>query len=340
MSNEYHMFTAVLSYVKSKPYPNTHIIIGGAARYTNINEYTSDIQQIIEPWKDMKQPTRYIHFDPNFNYQIKDGFIKIFLETKGKFNYDNSEGMHIFRSFDNIIELIFICQTVYYSQYISNNHFYFDSFLEEMIHDTLLNNSKMIVQDYSGKDTKYIFKQLYNKSYNKKLFKNNILFDFTYGNNHCDVDFKKYQPIIDSNNNFINILLMSIEELKKYYHQYPIIDEIILKHYTDEKSMYRFIIDTIVIDIRRQELIRSGEEIKIKGYNEKYSVNTSKDKMIQILKQELDPIIKEYRELGIMNPEKEALLDELLTNYNSYTLKSSPNIYDWSTQFMKICSIK
>jgi len=133
---------------------------------------------------------------------------------------------------------------------------------------------------------------------------------------------------------------MSIEELKKYYHQYPIIDEIILKYYTDEKSMYRIIIDTIVIDIRRQELFRSGDGIKIKGYNEKYSVNTSKDKMIQILKQELDPVIKEYRELGIMNPEKESLLNELLTNYNNYTLKSSPSIYDWSTRFIKICLIK
>lgn len=62
--------------------------------------------------------------------------------------------------------------------------------------------------------------------------------------------------------------------------------------------------------------------------------------MIQILKEELEPIIKDYRELGIMNDEKEALLNELLTNYNNYTLTSSPSIYDWSTRFMKICLIK
>ena len=176
MNNDYHMFKAIVMYVQSKPYPNTHVIIGGAARYPNIDEYTSDIQQIIEPWKDMTQPTRYIHFDPNFNAQIKSGFINTFLNTKGKFNYDNSEGMHIFRSFDNIIELIFITQSIYYSQYVSDNHFYFDSFLEEMINVSLSNNSKMIVQDYSGKDTKYIFRKLYNKSFNKIMFTNNILF--------------------------------------------------------------------------------------------------------------------------------------------------------------------
>ena len=340
MDNNYHTCKTIISYVKKNLYPNTHVIIGGAARYTNIDEYTSDIQQIIEPWKDMTQPTRYIHFDPNFNDQIKSGFINTFLNTKGKFNYNNSEGIHIFRTFNNIIELIFITQSIHYSQYVSDNYFYFDSFLEEMIDISLSNNSKMIVQDYSGKDTKYIFRKLYNKSFNKEMFTNNILFDFTYGNNHCSVDFIKYQPIIDSNGNFINILLMSIEELKKYYHQYPIIDEIILKYYTDEKSMYKYIINTIVIDIRRQELIRSGEIINIKGYNDKYSVNTSKDKMIQILKEELEPIIKDYRELGIMNDEKEALLNELLTNYNNYTLTSSPSIYDWSTRFMKICLIK
>lgn len=324
----------VLDYVKRNPYENTHFIIGGASRTPDINKYLDEpnIQQIIEPWKDLTQPTRYIHFDPHFDTQIEDNFIESFLNSKKiGFTYDNSDGMHIWRSTDNIIEMIFISLDFYYSSSRLINDDLHDWFLKDLSNIILQINSKLIVQDYSGTDTNIIFKMLYEQSPNKQAFKNNILFDFTYGNNGCNVDFSQNKPIYDPYGNFINIQLITFDELCPLIHIHPIIKTHVHNYCIKE---YRKIIDIIPVDYRRKLL-----NIPIHGYMEKYTNDTSFDEIINILKIELDPIIKIFQKVGIMTDEKEELLNELYTNYKNYTLTSSPSIYHWTTNFLQICRL-
>ena len=48
------------------------------------------------------------------------------------------------------------------------------------------------------------------------------------------------------------------------------------------------------------------------------------------------PVIKILHEIKFMTPEKENLLNELLTNYNNYKLNTNPDIYKWTEGFIRI----
>jgi hypothetical protein len=327
-------FNNVINYTNLIPYPITHCIIGSVARTTILKDYIPRIQQILPPFLDLTLPTRLINFDPRFDRQID--FLHEYFRSKNMgFTYDYSNGMHIWKSENNIIEVICINAEFHYkSSYSTNNS---DTwFFEKLIESALEFNSKLIVQDYSGNDTNMIFKILYNQSPNKDAFKKNILFDFTYGNNHCDIDLEQCKPIYDLAGNFVNVMLMSVDDLMPLFKTNPIIDEHIYTYYI---KMYREIIDVIPVDYRRKMKIESGEDtIEIVGYKNLYTINNSFEEIIDILQTELEPIITVFRNLEMMNPEKETLLHNLLTNYKSYTLISKPDINTWSTQFYKITS--
>lgn len=323
----------LLDYVVNNPYPNTHCIIGSYARFQILNNYVPRMQQILPPFVDLTIPTRLINFDPLFDDQIE--FIHTYFDSKNiGFKYDDSDGMHIWRSDDYIIEVIIISHHFTYShghQDTSDND---DWFLKGLIDSALSINSKLIVQDYSGSDTSIVFKMMYEQCQNKTAFKNNILFDFTYGNNHCDVDLEKYKPIINSSGNFVNIMLMSVDELMPLFKTNPIIDEHILNYYINN---YREIINIIPADYRRKMKIESGANaIGFVGYKKLYTISTSFDEIINILRMELVPIINILRHNGIMNSEKEEILNNLLTNHKNYTLTSRPDINEWSASFIKI----
>lgn len=329
----------VITYTNQIPYPITHCNIGSVARTTILKDYIPRMQQILPPFLDLTMPTRLINFDPRFDNQID--FLHEYFRSKNMgftystITFSDSNGMHIWKSENNIIEVICISiELNYQSSYNNNNGDIW--FFEKLIESALEINSKLIVQDYSGNDTNMVFKILYNQSLNKDAFKKNILFDFTYGNNHCDVDLEKYKPIYDSDGNFVNVILMSVDELMPLFKTNPIIDEHIYTYYI---KMYREIIDVIPVDYRRKMKIESGEKtIGFVGYKNLYTINNSFEEIINILQRELEPIITVFRHLGMMNPEKETLLHNLLTNYKSYTLISKPDINWWSITFCKISS--
>lgn len=326
----------VLNYHHMNPYPNTHCVIGSAARTTNLTKYLPQMQQILPPFLDLSTQTRLIHIDPNFENQIE--FLHEYFNSKNiGFTYDDSEGMHIWRSTDNVIEIIIICISFYYST--SSQTLFNETspnsewFFEGLINTALLTNSKLIVQDYSGHDTHFIFKKLYESSPNKQAYRNNILFDFSYGHNNCDLDLIKYHPLYDQGN-FINIMLMSVDELMVHLHNHPFIDEHINNYYV---IAYRSIIDIIPVDYRRKMKIEAGDQsLGLICYKNLYDINTSYDEIISIFCRELEPIITVFRKIGYMNSEKEVLLKELLSGYRNYTLVTKPDIYHWSNQFIKI----
>lgn len=329
--------TEILEYIKRNPYPNTELVIGGAVRVTELKDYVLQIQQVMRPTLDLTKPTRIVNFDPGFDSPARSqiSFLHEFFKSKDiGFTYDDSEGMHVWRSKDNIIEVIIVNIEFNYSGAHGSNENNSDWFFQGLIDSSLQNNSKLIVQDYSGRNTRTVFKMFFEMSPNKQEFKNNILFDFSYGNNHCDIDLLKYQPIFDPSGNFVNIMLMSVEELLPLLHTHPFIDEHIHSHYISE---YRNIIDVIPVDYRRKMKIEAGDNIfGLVGYKNLYTIDTSFDEIINILRRELMPVLTAFREIGIMNPGKDAFIEDLLSNYRNYTLTSNPNVDHWSNQFIKI----
>jgi len=326
----------ILTYLDRNPYPITHVGIGTAPHVNTINDYTLNIQQVLPPFINLDTPTRLIHFDPIFQSEYRDNinFLNQYFNSKQLgFTHDDSEGMHIWRSTDNIIEVIVIPIEIKYTNIYSDSK---DSewFLEKLINIALRYNNKLIVQDYTGRDTSMIFKMLYEKSDNKVEFRNNILFDFTYGENSCYIDLTKHQPIIDKNSNFINIMLMNPEELIPIMHLNPIIKERVHSYYINE---YRLIVDNIPVDIRRKVKIDAGDKsLQMQNYRNLYTTETSYEELFNILRKELSPIVLILKEIGIMTPDKEIMLETLISNWKNYTIHSKPDINDWSNNFSKI----
>jgi hypothetical protein len=308
----------------------TFVGIGTTPRITNLDQFTDRIDQIIPLFiKNIKEKTiRLIHFDSVFERCID--FLHVYFQSKN-FTYDNQEMMHIWRSADHKIEVI-----------INTFYFCYDEhkfFLNELIETCFTNpnkHAKFILQDFTGTDSSIMFTQLYNETSipQKNMFREKILFDISYGNNHCDLDLIKYEPIYDPNGDFINILLMDINELRIYLDYHPLIKEHVQKFYIQK---YRSIADVIPVDIRRKMLRESGKSsLDLISYDNLYTVNSSYEDIMKIFNANLMPIIEIFREINFMNPEKEFIINEIMTNYKDYTLYSTPSIYDWSTLFVKI----
>lgn len=323
-----YITTELATLLRRNPYPLTEIGIGSCARTSSLDTYTPDMQQILRPTLDLTMPTRLVHFDPLFDNQIN--FLQMYFKSKNiGFTYDDSDGIHIWRSEDNIIEVIIIPSNFYYTcPYKQGSQD--DKFLEELCEISLKTNNKLIVQDYSGGDTCTIFKILYNKSPDKQRFRNNILFDISYGQNQCHINLTKYKPIMTPNDDFVNIMLMTVDELMPLIHTNQIIDDHIHNYY---KKEYGMIVNVIPIDYRRKMLNDTGKTFQLDCYKNLYTMESSYDEIIAVLQKELYPVISMLKHIGLMDNEKEGLLNELLTNYRNYTLTSKPDIYWWSTQF-------
>jgi hypothetical protein len=309
------------NYCKLNPYEFTFIGIGTVPRYNDLEKFIPRVDQIMPPYLDYQSKTiRLLHFDNALEQSVY--FLHDYFRSKNmNFKYDNSEGFHIWRSGDFRIEVII---NPFYFSYVNHN-----LFLEQMINITLLNNAKLILQDYSGNCSSNIFKMLYDKSDNKQKFKESILFDISFGDNHCDLDPTKYEIIYDPNNNFLNIMLVSIDELRPYIDYHPFIKKYIEIYYIKE---YRKIADVIPLDIRRKILIESGDKnIFLLSYKNLYSQESSYQDIIKILKQELQPIINILKEINYWTPEKDARLQELFD-----VDLSKVNLYEWTPCFIKI----
>jgi hypothetical protein len=129
-------------------------------------------------------------------------------------------------------------------------------------------------------------------------------------------------------------MLMNIDELRPYLDYHPIIKEHIHKFYTKK---YRDITDIIPVDIRRKMLVETkNENQRLVCYRNLYTIESSYNEIINILRNELTIIFDILREIKLITPEKEAMIQDLLDNYKNYTFDSKPSIYDWSTGFNKI----
>ena len=304
--------------------------IGTNPRTNNLDHFTPRIDQIIMKFlTNLDGTLRIIHFDQLFQNSII--FLHEYFHSKN-FDYDHSmeeNNTHIWRSSDHKIEVIINTFNFNYDRY--------KPFLYDLVEMTLKNpnkSAKMFLQDFSCSDSSNIFKHLYNEFVDRNRFKQRILFDISYGNNHCDIDLLKYEPIFDTEGNIINITLMDIDELRPYLDYHPIIKENIHKFYT---NLYRKITDIIPVDIRRKMLVElKNENHSLVCYRNLYTIKSSYDDIINVLRNELTIILNILSEIKFMTPEKEAIIQGLLNNYRNYTFDSNPSIYDWSTKFNSI----
>lgn len=208
--------------------PNTklvYIAIGsGMGHYTQITE--SNNQQypcfldkfdgrkvviLIDP--DLESPLKVESYFENLNNQLR--LVRAVTnpdEDDEKHSNDNRpKPPHIFRQFTNSNIDLFAINTSYDYQFYDRTTPYertkIDGDIAKMIDMIFIclgkvNKTKMIVQDYTGRDINHFYISMF-KFFNKKEILNNVLFDVTQNDGGCFFDIKPSMAQVDSENNFI-----------------------------------------------------------------------------------------------------------------------------------------
>ena len=197
-----------------------------------------------------------------------------------------------------------------------------DWFLEELATHCISVDTKLIVQEFTGRDLDVVLKTAFRKSPFQKRFKNTILFDITYGTaSSCSTDMTKYKPFYDTRGNFYNLLLYTADELKRYIGIDARVDMYIKTYFTKQ---YQTLLNNYHVDYRRRT---RGETCLFK--NELYTDTSEPEYIMELLEEELFTLLPVFQELKVVTPEKASVISSLFENYKSY---KGNDMYKWYDQ--------
>ena len=306
----------ILEYANSDP-RFTYIGIGAAGC-----ELTDQRDQIL-PKKflvddiinNTNKTVRVIHFDSRFkldsewlpNYFKSNRWT---VKTPLEFVLDESDGLHIWRTTDFRIEIIFVFS--YFN--FSNTH----PFLGELIKAALNYNNMLVFQPFIGLECNDIARYYYKMFDRSKEYRNRILFDVTYNNQcGCFTDLEKHGPEYDAAGNFINYTLYDEKEMINLIGS-PECNErmhkLIITHFIKK---YKKIVNDIHVNYRRK--VRGMEDEMYDDPEFGYTKATPADEIMAILQDNIQPILAILDRLKVLN-EKSAELPKLLNDYKSYDL--------------------
>ena len=297
----------ILKYCELNPREYTYIGIGSKNRYDN-EKFTKEIDQIFPVFLDKVDTTiRIIHFDPRFEEQE---FLKQYFSFRNIRKLDYTTWL----SDDHRIEVII-------------NPVYFDdtNFFYEMMKLMIKQKTKLVVQQYTGKELLETFKQLYVLfSHSEKEFiRANILFDFTYGEAcHCDTPMLEYEPLIDTFGDFYNFTLLNEKEIYQLIGANSRIDKLIEKYVNSNLS--RVLNEN---HVNYHKALR-GESLMF--HSTDYDANEKPQVIMNILLKRVQGILDVLNKLGKLSAEKKELFSRYSQNYLSM------DVYKWYEQMTKL----
>lgn len=283
--------------MKQNPRSLTFLGIGSVFRYPNLNQLTIDIDHVYPEFlRSYNGTMRLIHYDPQFEKAWD--FTDIYFKEKGFFKCQNN---NTWRSQDNRIEFIILPEIFKHSV----------EFFKEIA--SVCMPEKLIVQDFSGKSLSDFFLQTYYSfSENQRLiFKKKVIFDITYTDESpCSPNMKDF-PVVDSENNFVNFLLILPEDLLNYL-EYPRF-KILIKDVFKKK--YKDILNREHTNYRR----RRNKDVCL--FPSEYSSMEEPEKIFIVLKEKLDSCIPALKHFDFPVEKYQ----DLMRDYLSY------DMYKWYT---------
>ena len=302
------LLESLFEYSSTNPRDLTHIAIGSSPRFQELEKFTPDVDQLLPVFmlkeiESTRKTIRIIHID-----QYTERFLSFLHEyfasygAKGlNFKHNDSEGFNIWTSNDERIEVIFLFINIRHGEPIDR------WFLERMIDVTLHNKSQLIVQEYTGYDIIEIAKFFFNKSDQKEMFLNHILFDVTYADGHCMPDMTMHYPRYKSNGTFYNFQFYNNQQMLDLVGTDEKINNVLKDYFLKE---YKQILTQHHYNYRR----------KIQGLQLAYQVpeynsETSEFKIMEILINKLNRMISIFERLGFINEEKRNKINKLFSNY-------------------------
>lgn len=193
--------------------------IGSALKWHPIETITSSNNQQHPPFLNKYKNKVIILFDNELEEPL---YLESKMElTKVLFTTTNSKIK--FRIFNNEDTIVFaINYNFYYSQSgVKHEDPDFlkiigceEQFLNWLIYYTLAYSSKLILNDYTGKNIDSNYVELL-ENYDKTSVLNNILYDVTQNDGGCIINFDKYPILYDNKDNFIQIKYLALSKIKE-----------------------------------------------------------------------------------------------------------------------------
>jgi len=306
-----------------------YVGIGSCPHARTLEEYTDSWNQILPVFvrdvlEQTTQPIRVLHFDPAFGYH-KDrvDFVNHYFEST-TFTLVHDPTTNTWSN--ERISITLSDKAFSHTDQFMSAEDSDDWFLEDLATHCITVDTKLIVQEFTGRDLDVVLKTAFRKSPFQKKFKNNILFDITYGTaSSCSTDLTKYKPFYDTRQNFYNLLLYTPDELKRYIGLHPMIDSYIKRYFTKQ---YETILNNYHVDYRRRS---RGEPCLFK--NELYTDTSEADYIMELLEEELCALIPIFKGLKVVTPEKVLVLSNLFENYKNY---KGNDLYKWYDQAKSI----
>ena len=303
----------IFKQVFNKNYDYTLINIGSSPRTLILDEFTSDADQLLPVFmldmlKNTDKSFYVVHIDPAFNYAGVPEFLNTYFTSKG---YHKAGG---WMSSDGRVEVIIIPELF---SFVDHN-----PIIHQLIKQTILCNTKLIVQQYSGPELLPEFEKFLNSEFRDIILKN-VLFDITYGADcHCMTPLTKHAPIFDKNGDFCNLA---------FYDEAHSIELIGIDKRIDKLIQTRILkkFSQILNDnhVNYRKAINGDTHLFPSAL---YSGKETPDKIMEILLGELSGYMRVLDKLGWITPEKKQIFSEYSTNYKSI------DIYKWYSEMSKI----
>jgi len=255
-----------------------------------------------------------IHFDPVFEHNLE--FIKKYYATKYPSlvyvapSYDVS-----YHSWISPVLKVFVVCSVF-------EHPSDDWFLEQMCDTVLYAGGKMVVQEYTGQYLNKTLESAYKKTGDTDAFKKNILFDITYGEASCSTDMSKTIPIYDKNEDFVNFTLFTSAEMLDSLGVSRRLDTLIQKYFINK---FKTVLNEHHVNYRRRKV---GDSCLFNSAV--YDSYADPIYIMSVLQDELHSMFLVFKKMGLIDLEKQAEIDNLMTEYKAY------NVYDWYSKVNKL----
>ena len=318
------ILSTILEYTSTNSKDMTYIGIGTCPHNDDIDKLPEKERtlwdQVIPVFmtdiiNETRKSIRMIHFDPQ--YSIKIPMMMEYFSKRG-YKYDNTSGFHRWVTNDNRIEiLIFEMRIEHHPGVVAeqfrhlphNNIPSDDWFLDMITEQTILQGGQLIVQEFTGYDTNDLFKQIFDKTENKELFKKKIIFDISYGNASCMLDLNKYKPFYDKNGDFLNFILYTREEILQIVGTHAGMDILIKQYFLKE---YGNILNMHHVNYRRK--LRNDSLLFNCTY---YNESSTPDEIMTVLQKLLSDRYDIFRKMKLISAEKEQEIVILFQNYRT-----------------------
>jgi len=292
--------------------------------YTDIRKFTSTQDQILPKFliDEIQNPEkkdrtfRIVHIDRRFAEYIP--FLHKYFAWKSKlmkisFEYDDSEEMHIWRSEDFRIEIMFVFTYMYHGKDLHSltvNNFTDDTwFLDKMVDTTLHNKNKIVIMEFSGNTLEKTRRIIYNNtiSEKKKMFLDNVLM---YDECHCGINIVNYSPLLKPDGSFYQFPLYDYNEMTALIGTDSRITDILKNYFLSD---YKTTLSKHHINYTRK--LNSATLM----YNfEEYNEYSSPDEIMSFLIANLKKKIQIMDLLQFVTPSIMEQFNDLFTNYKSY----------------------